>query len=201
VKRISRSLVTLLVLAGVASADPVDLVAHATTAGATKVPVCLATVLTIKVGNGGAAAGNLGFPVLITNHGSTACSLDGFPTLTAHTEALSPRRVTFVHTSRSQIYATAKAKLVVVAPKGTASFGVSFVDALDQQYGEGPRCLMNGITVRLPGVAPLSKATISFAANNGGNGGPLSGGPINSCFAGFEFGLTPIVKGSIPPYK
>jgi hypothetical protein len=189
------------VLAGVASADPVDLMAQSTTAGAATVPVCSTSVLTIKVGSGGAAAGNLGFTVLITNHGATACSLDGFPALSAHTEAVSPHPVTFVHTSRSQIYATAKAKLVVMAPKGSASFGVSFVDALDQQYGEGPRCLMNGITVRLPGVAPLSKATILFAANNSGNGGALSGGPINSCFAGFKFGLTPIVKGSIPPYK
>jgi hypothetical protein len=195
-KRMSRSVVTFLTLAGVASAAPINLIALTTTAGTTTVHVCSASALTIAEGNGGAAAGNLGFPVLITNHGSTECSLDGFPTVTAHTRAASPHPVTFVHTSRSQIYATAKAKLVVVAPKGTASFGVSFVDALDQQYGDGPRCLMNSITVHLPGVAPLSKATISFATNSAGYGGP-----INSCFTGFKFGLTPIVKGSVPPYK
>ncbi len=195
-KQSSRRLVSLLAFAGVASAAPINLMVLATTSGGTTVPVCSASALTIGVGKGGAAAGNLGFPVLITNHGSTACSLEGFPTITAHTKAASPHPVTFVHTSRSQIYATAKAKLVVVAPKGTASFGISYVDALDQQYGEGPRCLMNSITVRLPGVAPLAKATISFAANRAGYGGP-----INACFAGFKFGLTPIVKGSVPPYK
>ena len=195
-KRMSRSVVTFLTLAGVASAAPINLIALTTTAGTTTVHVCSASALTIAEGNGGAAAGNLGFPVLITNHRSTACSLDGFPTVTAHTRAASPHPVTFVHTSRSQIYATAKAKLVVVAPKGTASFGVSFVDALDQQYGEGPRCLMNSITVHLPDVAPLSNATISFATNRAGYGGP-----INSCFTGFKFGLTLIVKGSVPPYK
>jgi hypothetical protein len=145
---------------------------------------------------GGAAAGNLGFPILITNHGSTSCSLNGFAMITAHTQAPSPHPVAFVHTSRSQIYATAKAKSVVVTPKGRASFGVSYVDVLDQHYGDGPRCMMNSITIHLPGVGTLLKPTITFAADRG-----TFEGHINSCFAGFTFGLTPIVKGSIPPYK
>lgn len=92
-KRMSRSVVTLLTLAGVASAAPINLIAFATSAGTTTVHVCSASALTIAEGNGGAAAGNLGFPVLITNHGSAACSLDGFPTVTAHTRAASPHPV------------------------------------------------------------------------------------------------------------
>jgi len=194
--RISRCLVPLAALAGVALFIPATLMSQATTVGATAVSVCTTSALTMAVGIGGGAAGSLGFPVIITNHGSKACLLDGFPALTAHTAAVSPHPVTFVRTSRSQIYATAKAKPVIVMPKGRASFGVSYVDTLDQQYGDGPRCLMNSITVRLPGVAPLSKATISFAANSA-----TYEGNINSCWAGFEFGLTPIVKGSAPPYK
>ena len=193
--RTSRRTVTLAVLIGVASLTPPALTTFATTAGATSVPYCLASSLTIAVGIGGGAAGSLGFPVIITNHGSKSCLLDGFPTLTAHTAAVSPHPVTFVRTSRSQIYATAQARPVVVAPKGKASFGVSYVDALDQQYGDGPRCWMKSITVHLPGVAPLSKATISFAANKA-----TYEGRINSCWAGWEFGLTPIVKGVAPPY-
>jgi len=183
-------------LAGAVLFAPTILLPEFSSAGATTVPICPASALTIGVGVGGAAAGNLGFPVIITNHGSKACSLDGFAMVTAHTEAVSPHPVTFVHTSRSQIYTTAKAKPVIVGRNETASFGVSYVDALDQQYGEAPRCLMTSIAVRLPGVAPLSKPTISFTAH-----GATYQGTINVCFAGFKFGLTPIVKGSAPPYR
>lgn len=195
-RRGSRGLVVIAALAVVAVVATSALRSPATSPEAATVPVCSASALTIAIGIGGAAAGNLGFPVVITNHGSRSCSLDGFATLTAHTEAPSPRPVTFVHTSRSQIYVTAKAKPVIVAPRGSASFGVSYVDALDQQYGEGPRCLMKSITVRLPGVAPLSKPNLSFAAHGG-----TYEGSINACFAGFTFGLTPIVKGSAPPHQ
>ena len=194
-RHIASRLVTLATIGAVASLAPVALQSQPATASASTVPVCSASALTLVVGIGGAAAGNLGFPVIITNHGSRTCSLFGFATLSAHTVAKSPHPVTFVHTSRSQIYATAKATLVVLAPKGRASFGVSYVDALDQQYAEGPRCLMDRLTVRLPGVGPLKKATLTFAAN-----GSTYEGRINVCFTGFEFGLTPIVKGTSPPY-
>ena len=195
VHRIAKNRVVAFALVGTLSFAPMATLSPLADAGATSVPVCSASALTLAIGVGGAAAGNLGFPVIITNHGSTACSLKGFATLTAHTEAVSPHPVVFVHTSRSQIYVTAKAKRVVVARHATASFGVSYVDALDQQYGEGPRCLMTSVTVRLPGVAPLSKATISFSTH-----GASYLGTINVCFAGFIFGLTPIVKGSAPPH-
>ena len=189
-----KSRVTLVAIIGAALFVLATLLPPAEGAGATTMAVCSASVLAISIGVGGAAAGNLGFPVIITNHGSKACSLEGFAQVTAHTEAASPHPVTFVHTSRSQIYATANAARIVVAPRGTASFGVSYVDALDQQFGEGPRCLVKSITVRLPGVAPLSRATISFTSHSA-----TYEGRINSCFAGFKFGLTPIVKGSAPP--
>ena len=193
--RISRCVAALAALAGAAVFAPAIVISRATGAGVTAKPVCTASALTMTVGIGEGAAGNLGFPVIITNHGSKSCLLDGFPMVIAHTGVVSPHPVTFVHTSRSQIYATAKPVPVVVVPEGRASFGVSYVDNLDQQYVEGERCVMTSIMVRLPGVAPLSKATISFSANRA-----TYEGPINSCWAGFEFGLTPIVKGSAPPH-
>jgi hypothetical protein len=81
-----------------------------------------------------------------------------------------------------------------LVPRGTASFGISYVDALDQNYGQGPRCQMNSVTVRLPGLTPVRVFKVSLAAN-----GHDGFGPINSCFAGFELGLTPVVKGPSPP--
>lgn len=155
---------------------------------------CSSGVLTLRSGFTQAAAGNGGTPIVITNHGSSSCSLSGFPAVVAHTEASSPRPVTFVHRPRSQIYRAVLPKSIVLSPKGTASFGLSYVDALDQQYGSGSRCQMNAITVSFPRVTPVRNFTVPLVAN-----GHDGYGPINSCFAGFILGLTPIVKGPTPP--
>lgn len=157
-------------------------------------PTCSSRVLSLSLGFSQGAAGNEGTPIVITNNGSAACSITGYPIVVAHTEAASPHPVIFVHRPRSQIYVSVPVRTIVVAPKGTASFGISYVDALDQQYGNGRDCLTNSVTVQLPQVAPTRKITVIFRKGSDG-----FGGPINSCFAGFEFGLTPIVKGSTPP--
>jgi hypothetical protein len=158
------------------------------------VPTCSSIVLTLHPGFAQAAAGNGGTSIVITNHGSSSCSLSGFPVVVAHTETASPRPVAFVHRPRSQIYKVVPPRTVVLPPKGTASFGVSYVDARDQQYGNGARCQMNAITVRFSDVTPVRIFSVPLVAN-----GHDGYGPINSCFAGFIFGLTPIVKGPTPP--
>jgi hypothetical protein len=168
------------------------LVARPSTVGAAAAPACSMRVLTLSPGFTEAATGNVGTPIVITNNGSVACSITGFPTVVSHTEAPSPHAITFVRRPRSQIYVVARVKTVVVSPQGTASFGISYVDGDDQRYGEGRDCLINFVTVRLPHVA-LAR-TVTFKKGSDG-----FGGPINSCFTGFEFGLTPIVKGSTPP--
>ncbi len=195
--RFRRSLVILTVLASAMISTMATGIGPALPTAAASVPVCSTSALTMAIGFTQASAGNEGFPVIITNHGSRACSLSGFPMVVAHTEAPSPHPVAFVHSARSQIYRTTRAKLVVVLVKGKASFGVSFVGSLDQQLGQGPRCMMNRITVHLPGVEVVPRDSLIFATF--AQHGDGYGGPINSCFAGFKFGLTPIVKGSIPP--
>jgi hypothetical protein len=158
------------------------------------VPTCSSIVLTLHPGFAQAAAGNGGTPIVITNHGSSSCSLSGFPVVVAHTETASPRPVAFVHRPRSLIYRAVLPRTVVLPPKGTASFGLSYVDALDQQYGSGARCQMNAITVRFSQVTPVRNFSVPIVAN-----GHDGYGSINSCFAGFILGLTPIVKGPTPP--
>jgi hypothetical protein len=192
----SRGIHILAALTGavVLSFSPVGLLVGTSNAGAATVPNCSSRVLSFSLGFTQAAAGNVGTPIVITNNGSAACSIVGVPIIVAHTEAASPHPVTFVHRPRSQIYVAAPVRTIVLAPKRTASFGISYVDALDQQYGQGRDCLMSSITVRLPQVAPARKITVPFRKGSDG-----FGGSINSCFAGFEFGLTPIVKGSTPP--
>jgi hypothetical protein len=158
------------------------------------VSVCSSSVLTLRPGFAQGAAGSEGTPIVITNHGPSSCSLFGFPGVVAHTKASSPRPVRFVRRPRSQIYRAIQPRTVVLPPKGTASFGLSYVDALDQQYGNGARCQMNAIRVRFSRVTPVRIFSVSLVAN-----GHDGYGPINSCWAGFILGLTPIVNGSTPP--
>jgi hypothetical protein len=172
----------------------VGILAGSSIAGSATLPTCSSTVLSLKVGFSQAAAGNEGTPVVITNNGSTTCSLAGYPTAIAHTESVSPHPVTFVDRPRSMIYVVTPVRTIVLAPKRTASFGISYVDGRDQQYGQGKRCLMNYIAVQLPRVTPARKITVILRKGSDG-----FGGAINACFAGFAFGLTPIVKGSNPP--
>jgi hypothetical protein len=163
-------------------------------AGATEVPPCSSTVLSLSQGFSEGAAGNEGTPILITNNGRAACTIAGYPIVTAHTEAASPHPVTFVRRPRSQIYTDAPVREVVIAPRAKASFGISYVDGDVQRDGEGRDCLVSSIAVSLPRVAPARKIVVVFRKGSDGYGGP-----INACFAGFEFGLSPIVRGPIPP--
>ncbi len=81
-----------------------------------------------------------------------------------------------------------------MAPKGTASFGISYTDAADQQYGNATGCQMYAVNVRLPGAKPGRTTRISVASIDG----PLEN-YVNACFTAFEFGLTPVVAGLHPP--
>lgn len=189
-----RSAVALVALSGFTTLSPWGPTSPDVLASGSSTSVCRASALTISARGIQAAAGNEGFTVIITNHGLVTCTLDGFAALRAHTEKKSPHPILFVHVSRSQIFITAEPRLVKISPSATASFGVSFTDASDQQYGNRPGCLMTSVTVSLPEVASLRVATIAFSRFGDGK-------TINACFSAFEFGLTPIVKGSIPPYK
>ena len=159
------------------------------------VHTCSKGALSVKLGaRGHAAMSSAGFAIAITNKGTAPCSLNGFATVTALTKTTSAKPITFVHSSQSQSYANVSPKTVVLAPKGTASFGISYTDNKDQQYGSATGCQMYAINVRLPGVKQSYTARISVAAI----GGPAEDF-VNSCFTNFKFGLTPIVAGSKPP--
>lgn len=196
---LSHSLRGVRTLAAITSAvvltfSSVGLLVGSSNAMAATVPVCSSRVLSLSPGFSQVGAGNVGTPIVITNNGSATCTLVGYPIVVAHTEAVSPYPVTFVHRPRSEVYVAVPVRIIVLAPQRTASFGISYVDGRDQQYGQGRDCLMRSITVRLHRVAPARNIIVPFRKGSDG-----FGGPINSCFTGFQFGLTPIVKGSTPP--
>jgi hypothetical protein len=182
-----------LVGAFVFSCSGVGYLASSNSAGATTTE-CSSSELSLVPGISEVSAGNVGTPIVITNNGSVACAISGYPAVVAHIEGASPHPVTFVRGPRSEIYVASPVRTVVVGPKGDASFGISYVDGRNQEDGQGRDCLMSSVSVELPRTAPARKITVVFRKGTDG-----FGGPINSCFTGFEFGLTPIVKGPTPP--
>lgn len=192
--RLTRT-VSILTAVAAMSIVPVGALAGSGVASAATVHPCASTALSVKLGaQGHAGASSAGFAVAVTNEGITSCSLDGFAMVTALTRTVSAKPITFVHTSRSQSYATVSPKTVVLAPKGTASFGVSYTDNKDQQYANATGCQMYAVNVRLPGAKPSRTTRISLASIDG----PLEN-YVNACFTAFEFGLTPLVAGPTPP--
>ncbi len=167
----------------------------ATSAAAATVSTCSSGALTVELGTRGhAGASNAGFAIAVTNQGTASCSLNGFATVAALTKTASAKPITFVHSSQSQTYATAFPKTIVLAPKKTASFGISYTDSMDQQYGNATGCQMYAIDVQLPGVKPSHTTRISLASIDG----PAQN-YVNACFTNFRFGLTPVVIGTNPP--
>lgn len=184
-----RASLVFLSLAG-AFLVPVDL---GSSALATTVATCTFEQLSLSVGMGQAAAGNQGFPIEIKNRSASSCMLYGYPTLRLRTEKPSPRQISVVHYPRSQIYQKATPHAVSLAPKHVASFGISFVDADDQQFGNGARCAVDQLDIGLPTRKPSPAFVIRSSTT------PNTFGGFNICFAGFTVGVTPLVTGTLPP--
>ncbi len=168
------------------------------TSNATTTPSCSGSNLGLSAGPGQAAAGNIGLPIIIVNKGPSACVLRGYPALVINTQKPSPRAIRVLQHPQSQIYRAVKPARTVIAPGHFASFGISFVDALGQQFGNGPRCTVRRLIVTLPGLAP-ENATMPhswFITPHKGVERNMVG--FNICFAGFKVGVTPIESGSTP---
>jgi hypothetical protein len=184
-----------LAAVGAMAIVPVSSLSTIPSAGAVTVPTCSSTALTVTLGpKGQEAMSSAGFAIAVTNDGRATCSLDGFATVIALTRTSSTKPITFAHSTQSQDYLTASPKIVFLGPKGTASFGISYTDNKDQQYGRATGCQMYAVNVRLPGAKPSSTtrlllASIAEPAEN----------YVNACFTNFKFGLTPLVAGSVPP--
>jgi hypothetical protein len=155
---------------------------------ATTVPTCsfsqLGAAVLSDVGPN-AAAGNDGLPFEIVNRGSTSCSLKGYPRLVFSPSAHGGR-TTRVLDGGGQIFAPVKPRLVVIQPGATASFGVDYVDADDQQDPNGGPCLTNYVLISLP--VRLHPYVQRFLVEQ----------TVNFCYAGFDFSVTSIQHRPIP---
>lgn len=156
-----------------------------TLAAASNISVCGSSqVLIAATESGGAAAGNEADVFLIVNKSRSTCSLKGFPEL-RFTSETSPFVKVEVHREASMIFAEPTPKLVVLTPRGVASFGIGFGTAANQRVINDSRCFSHSVWVQLP------------RSNNGNSRFPVANN-LNICGTGFSVEITPFEVGPLP---
>jgi hypothetical protein len=148
---------------------------------------CSIADLSFSVGQWQAAAGNEGVPIVMTNVGGLACSLNGYPKLTLRTTGTPLRPISIAHSPGSQIWRNEQPHSMELSPGAAASFGIGFGDAYNQDLGttvaNGPHCIVTSAVIGLP----TGGSRVLRLTNH-----------MNACFANYRFGVTPVEKGTIP---
>lgn len=153
----------------------------------TVVPTCSSSQLAVAVASssgGYAAAGNEGIPFIIVNISKSTCSLKGYPRLTTYPSTYKNKTVKVVD-GGGMIFVPVKPRRVAIMPGATASFGLDYGDAYDQQDPNAGPCMTKSMTVTLPTRSHPFAQPFNTTVN------------INFCYAGFHFAITSIQSGPI----
>jgi hypothetical protein len=140
-------------------------VSRITSAGSA--PVCRISQLSVRLGNGGAAAGTAYQPIVLTNHGSRACALRGYPRV-AFVAPATGRQVGSAASHNPQQPVTT----ILVAPDSSASALLGI--AAYQNFPPG-QCLshpVSGLRIYPPGstvaaYVPLKTASTACSTQVG----------------------------------
>lgn len=150
------------------------------------VQICNYDQLEVAVAWGpGAAAGHVGIPFLIANTGTSACALSGYPKLAIYPASGSEKKPIRVIDGGGMVYVAVKPKRVTIEPGADASFGLNFVDALNQNDTDGPACIAAvyvTLPVRYTTFPQNYETTVDF----------------NFCYSGFAVAVTAIQPGPVP---
>ena len=130
------------------------------------------------------AAGNVGIPFVIINIGKTTCSLTGYPRLRTYPAAYKTNKVKVVD-GGGMIFIPVPPKVVTIRPGATASFGLDYGDAYNQQDPNAGPCMTKQMTVYLPTRSHPFSQPFTTTVN------------VNFCYAGFKFDITAIQGGPI----
>lgn len=145
---------------------------------------CTYKQLEVAAGWGpGGFAGNLGIPLVIVNMGKSACSLEGHPHLALFTEAVNKTPIEVSTDVGGGVYGPVRPRLVVILPDSVASFGVDYVDAMNQRDSNGPTCTAEQLNVALPVRDNPLDQSYGISVN------------FNVCYSGFRIAVTSIESG------
>ena len=157
-------------------------------AASTVFPTCSYRQLEVAVASSSgaySAAGNHGSPFLVVNISRSTCSLEGYPRLQTYPSTYKSKTVK-VFDGGGMIFVSVKPKLVVIKPGATASFGLDFGDAADQQDPNAGPCMTQSVIVLLPTRLNPYSQPFNTTVN------------INFCYSAFHFVVTAIQGGPTP---
>jgi len=156
---------------------------------ANKVPVCFHNQVVVAVAwDLPPAAGSNGIPFIIANTSNSACSLEGYPKLIFINGKYKKHSVT-VSDGGGGLFAAVRPRTVVIKPGGTASFGLGFGDAANQQDPNTVACTTQSIYVSLPVRDRQFSGNYETTVD------------INFCYSNFEFNVTPFERGPLPKQR
>ena len=153
----------------------------------TDVSLCATSQLAVAIASSSGAyfaAGNVGIPFVIVNIGKTTCSLTGYPRLRTYPAAYKTNKVKVVN-GGGMIFVPVPPKVVTIRPGATASFGLDYGDAYNQQDPNAGPCMTKQMTVYLPTRSRPFSQPFTTTVN------------VNFCYAGFKFVITAIQGGPI----
>ena len=116
------------------------------TSPAGSAPICRTSQLSLRLGNGGAAAGTAYQPIVLTNHGSRTCALRGYPgvAFVAHSTG---RQVGSAASHNPQQPVTT----ILIAPDSNASALLGIADYQNFPPGECLSHRVSGLRIYPPG--------------------------------------------------
>ena len=130
------------------------------------------------------AAGNVGIPFVVINVSKTTCTLTGYPKLTTYPAAYKGHKVKVVD-GGGMIFVAVRPRVVTIRAGATASFGLDYGDAYDQQDPNAGPCMTRQMQVFLPTRSQPYSQPFTTTVN------------VNFCYAGFKIEATSIEGGPI----
>lgn len=131
------------------------------------------------------AAGSRGIPFIIVNKSKVACDLFGYPKLRFFPRVYQGKSIRITR-QNGMIFKEVKPRSVDIRPGETASFGLNFGDASNQQDPSGGACSVRQINV----VLPLNRNPLNLGFETMAN--------FNFCYSGFVVSVTSIQAGPAP---
>lgn len=130
------------------------------TSPAGSAPICRTSQLSLRLGNGGAAAGTAYQPIVLTNHGSRTCALRGYPGV-AFVAHATGRQVGSAASHNPQQPVTT----ILISPDSSASALLGIADYQNFPPGECLSHPVSGLRIYPPGSTTAAYVPFRTASN------------------------------------
>jgi hypothetical protein len=159
---------------------------HGASAGQVRTPArCRDTQLSVAAESWFGAGDNDGFIVLVANHSSRTCSIEGYARISFVSSLGDGIRAKVLHKG-SMLFATVPPHPVLLTSNSDASFAVSFDGAFIPSNDSPSKCLAESMSVDLPTIHPRFYSAGDLVV-------PVH---IDLCTSDWTVSLTPIESGA-----